>query len=107
VLRSASRLHPFAPYLGLYAPELGLARTNSPQFCLSTASGYICQSACIADTAFMASIPRYPWNSFFNNSNNWLSRKLVYISPGRCGNSPSLTVATETCYNTSKVSIVT
>jgi hypothetical protein len=46
-------------------------------------------------------------DSFLDNFNKSLSQKLLHISPGHSGNNPSLAVLTETCYNTTNVSMVT
>jgi hypothetical protein len=46
-------------------------------------------------------------DSFLINFKKSLSRKLLHIFRGHSGNSPSLAVLTETCYNTTNVSTVT
>jgi hypothetical protein len=46
-------------------------------------------------------------DSYLNNFNKPLSRKLLHTFRGHSGNNPTLAVITETCYNTTNVSMVT
>jgi hypothetical protein len=49
--------------------------------------------------ASFASILRYPWEFIFQQFQKFLSRELVHISTGRCGNNPSLAPVTEMCFD--------